>query len=160
MTVGACALGHRVETTLADANYEIVFTRRAGPLATHKTPKVKEWLIRRPRFHLHFTPISSSWLHLVERWFAELTNRKLRRSAHRSVTELEADVRRWINEWNATKTADQILHTSPHTAAEFTTHDIRCCSSASIMCLDSSAAFACAAATASAAGIRWAAASS
>jgi hypothetical protein len=47
----------------------------------------------------------------VERWFAELTNRKLRRSAHRSVTELEADVRRWINEWNATKSADQILHT-------------------------------------------------
>jgi transposase len=86
--------------------------------ATHKTPKVKEWLIRHPRFHLHFTPTSSSWLNLVERWFAELTNRKLRRSAHRSVTELEADVRRWINEWKAdakpfvwTKTADQILDT-------------------------------------------------
>jgi transposase len=86
--------------------------------ATHKTPKVKEWLIRHPRFHLHFTPTSSCWLNLVERWFAELTNRKLRRSAHRSVTELEADVRRWINEWNAdpkpfvwTKTADQILDT-------------------------------------------------
>jgi transposase len=86
--------------------------------ATHKTPKVKEWLVRHPRFHLHFTPTSSSWLNLVERWFAELTNRKLRRSAHRSVTELEADVRRWINEWNAdpkpfvwTKSADQILDT-------------------------------------------------
>jgi transposase len=86
--------------------------------ATHKTPKVKEWLIRHPRFHLHFTPTSSSWLNLVERWFAELTTRKLRRSAHRSVTELEADVRRWINEWNKdpkpfvwTKAADQILDT-------------------------------------------------
>jgi transposase len=86
--------------------------------ATHKTPAVKQWLIRHPRFHLHFTPTSSSWLNLVERWFAELTNRKLRRSAHRSVTELEADVRRWINEWNAdpkpfvwTKSADQILET-------------------------------------------------
>jgi transposase len=86
--------------------------------ATHKTPKVKEWLIRHPRFHLHFTPTGSSWLNLVERWFAELTNRKLRRSAHRSVTELEADVRRWITEWNAdpkpfvwTKPADQILDT-------------------------------------------------
>ena len=86
--------------------------------ATHKTPKVKEWLIRHPRFHLHFTPTSSSWLNLVERWFAELTNRKLRRSAHRSVVELETDVRRWINEWNTdpkpfvwTKTADQILDT-------------------------------------------------
>ncbi|WP_405065001.1 IS630 family transposase [Kribbella sp. NBC_01510] len=86
--------------------------------ATHETPKVKEWLIRHPRFHLHFTPTSSSWLNLVERWFAELTNRKLRRSAHRSITEVEADVRGWINEWNAdpkpfvwTKTADQILDT-------------------------------------------------
>jgi transposase len=86
--------------------------------ATHKTPKVKEWLIRHPRFHLHFTPTSSSWLNLVERWFAELTNRKLRRSTHRSVTELERDVRRWVNEWNTnpkpfvwTKTADQILDT-------------------------------------------------
>ena len=56
--------------------------------ATHKTPAIKEWLLKHPRFHLHFTPTSSSWLNLVERWFAELTNRKLRRSAHRSVTEL------------------------------------------------------------------------
>jgi transposase len=86
--------------------------------ATHKTPKVKEWLVRHPRFHLHFTPTSSSWLNLVERWFAELTNRKLRRSAHRSITELETDVRKWINEWNKnpkpfmwTKTADEILDT-------------------------------------------------
>jgi transposase len=86
--------------------------------ATHKAPKVKEWLIRHPRFHLHFTPTSASWLNLVERWFAELTTRKLRRSAHRSVTELEADIRAWINAWNAdpkpfvwTKTADQILDT-------------------------------------------------
>jgi transposase len=46
------------------------------------------WLLRHPRFHLHFTPNSSSWLNLVECWFAELTSRKLRRSAHRSVTEL------------------------------------------------------------------------
>ncbi len=69
--------------------------------ATHKTPAVKAWLLRHPRFHLHFTPTSSSWMNLVERWFAELTTRKLRRSTHRSVTELEADVRRWINEWNA-----------------------------------------------------------
>jgi transposase len=86
--------------------------------ATHKTPKVKQWLLRHPRFHLHFTPTSSSWLNLVERWFAELTNRKLRRSAHRSVTELEADIRHWINEWNIdpkpfvwAKTADDILET-------------------------------------------------
>lgn len=86
--------------------------------ATHKTETVKKWLIRHPRFHLHFTPTSASWLNLVERWFAELTNRKLRRSAHRSVTELERDIRQWIKEWNKdpkpfiwTKTADQILDT-------------------------------------------------
>ena len=86
--------------------------------ATHKTPAIKEWLLKHPRFHLHFTPTSSSWLNLVERWFAELTNRKLRRSAHRSVTELETDIRKWINEWNKdprpfvwTKTADEILET-------------------------------------------------
>ena len=53
--------------------------------ATHKTPAIKTWLLRHPRVHLHFTPTSASWLNLVERWFAELTNRKLRRSAHRSV---------------------------------------------------------------------------
>jgi transposase len=86
--------------------------------ATHKTPAIHQWLLKHPRFHLHFTPTSSSWLNLVERWFAELTNRKLRRSAHRSVTELENDIRKWINEWNKhpkpfawTKSADDILET-------------------------------------------------
>jgi transposase len=83
---------------------------------THKTPEIKRWLLRHPRFHLHLTPTYSSWLNLVERWFAELTNRKLRRSAHRSVAELEADLRTWIDAWNQdpkpfvwTKTADEIL---------------------------------------------------
>jgi transposase len=86
--------------------------------ATHKTPAIHQWLLKHPRFCLHFTPASSSWLNLVERWFAELTNRKLRRSAHRSVTELEADIRKWISEWNKdprpfvwTKSADEILET-------------------------------------------------
>jgi transposase len=86
--------------------------------ATHKTPAIHQWMLRHPRFHLHFTPTSSSWMNLVERWFAELTNRKLRRSAHRSVTALETDIRQWINEWNKnpkpfvwTKTADEILET-------------------------------------------------
>jgi transposase len=86
--------------------------------ATHKTPAIKQWLLRHPRFHLHFTPTYSSWLNLVERWFAELTNRKLRRSTHRSVTALEADMADWIEAWNNdpkpfiwTKTADEILGT-------------------------------------------------
>jgi transposase len=56
---------------------------------THKTELIKRWLAKRPRFHFHFTPTSASWLNLVERWFAELTCRKLRRSAHRSVIALE-----------------------------------------------------------------------
>src|ERR1039457_708169 len=84
--------------------------------ATHKTPEVKKWLLRHPRFQLHFTPTSSSWLNLVERWFAELTRRKLKRSAHRSVPALNKDIRAWIEPWNEnpqpfawTKTADQIL---------------------------------------------------
>lgn len=84
--------------------------------ATHKTPAVHRWLVRHPRFHLHFTPTSGSWLNLVERWFAELTTKKLTRSTHRSVQALEADVRDWIKHWNEdprpfvwTKTADEIL---------------------------------------------------
>jgi transposase len=84
--------------------------------STHKTPAIKAWLAAHPRFIVHFTPTSSSWLNLVERWFAELTNKKLRRSAHRSVRALNADIRGWIETWNDdprpyvwTKTADQIL---------------------------------------------------
>jgi transposase len=89
-----------------------------GNYAARKTPAIKDWLVSHPRFHLHFTPASSSWLNLVERWFAELASRKPRRSAHRSVTELETGIRRWINECNKdpkpfvwAKTADEILET-------------------------------------------------
>jgi transposase len=85
-------------------------------LQTHKTPKVHRWLLRHRRFHLHFTPTYSSWLNLVERWFSALTTKKLQRSAHRDVRELAADIRDWVDKWNAnptpfvwTKTADQIL---------------------------------------------------
>lgn len=84
--------------------------------STHKTPAIKKWLATHPRFVLHFTPTSSSWLNLVERWFAELTNKKLRRGSHRSVRQLNTDIRAWIENWNDdpkpfvwTKTADQIL---------------------------------------------------
>jgi transposase len=86
--------------------------------ATHKTPAVKRWLLAHPRFILHFTPTGSSWLNLVERWFAELTERKIRRGTHRSVPELNADIRDWLKDWNEnprpfiwTKTAEQILDT-------------------------------------------------
>jgi transposase len=84
--------------------------------STHKTPAIGRWLAAHPRFVLHFTPTSSSWLNLVERWFAELTSKKLRRGAHRSVRQLNTDIRAWIDTWNDnprpfvwTKTADQIL---------------------------------------------------
>jgi transposase len=83
--------------------------------STHKTPAIQKWLAAHPRFQLHFTPTSASWLNLVERWFAELTHKKLRRGAHKSVRALNADIRAWINTWNQaprpfvwTKTADQI----------------------------------------------------
>ena len=85
-------------------------------LATHKTPAVNEWIARRPRFHIHFTPTGSSWINQVERWFAYLTTQMLQRGVHKSVQALEADVRRWIEQWNAnprpftwTKTAEEIL---------------------------------------------------
>ncbi len=58
--------------------------------ATHKTPSIQRWLVRHPRFTLHFTPTYSSWLNLVERWFAELTTKWIKRSAHRSVPDLIA----------------------------------------------------------------------
>jgi transposase len=84
--------------------------------STHKTPVIKRWLVAHPRFVLHFTPTSASWLNLVERWFGELTTKKLQRGTHRSVRELNADIRAWIQTWNDnprpyvwTKTAEQIL---------------------------------------------------
>jgi transposase len=84
--------------------------------STHKTPTVKRWLAAHPRFVLHFTPTSSSWLNLVERWFGELTTKKPQRGTHRSVRDLNKDIRTWMKTWNDnprpylwTKTADQIL---------------------------------------------------
>jgi transposase len=84
--------------------------------STHKTPAIKKWLLAHPRLVLHFTPTSSSWINLVERWFAELTTKKLQRGAHRSTRALNTDIRAWIANWNDdpkpyvwTKTADQIL---------------------------------------------------
>jgi transposase len=64
--------------------------------STHKTPSIQRWLLRQPRFTLHFTPTYSSWLNLVERWFAELTTKWIKRSAHRSVRDLVASIRTWI----------------------------------------------------------------
>jgi transposase len=84
--------------------------------STHKTPAVKRWLASHPRFVLHFTPTGASWCNLVERFFGELTARKLRRGAHRSTAQLNKDIREWIEHCNEdprpyvwTKTAEEIL---------------------------------------------------
>ncbi len=86
--------------------------------STHKTPAIHRWLLRHPRFTFHFMPTYSSWLNLVERWFAELTERWLRRGSHSSTKELVASIRTWITGWHEDpkpfvwhKTADQILDT-------------------------------------------------
>jgi transposase len=83
---------------------------------THKTPKVHRWLLRHPRFHLHFTPTGASWLNLVEAWFSVFTRKRLKRSAHRSRRDLEQMIREYLETNNAdptpfvwTKTADDIL---------------------------------------------------
>jgi DDE superfamily endonuclease len=83
---------------------------------THKTALIRNWFAKRPRFHLHFTPTYASWINLVERWFAEITNKRIRRGVFRSVKELEAAIREYIDVHNEnpkpfvwTKTADQIL---------------------------------------------------
>ena len=83
---------------------------------THKTPRVRRWLAAHPRFHLHFTPTSASWLNLVERWFATLTQKQIKRGAHRSTRALETAIREYVAIANAapkpfvwTKTADDIL---------------------------------------------------
>ena len=67
---------------------------------THKHPRVKSWLRRHPRFHLHFIPTSSSWLNLVERWFREITDKRLRRGSFRSVPELIAAIREYLEGHN------------------------------------------------------------
>ena len=83
---------------------------------THKTPRVRRWFAAHPRFHVHFTPTGASWLNLVERWFAALTQKQIKRGAHRSTRALEATIREYIAVTNEdpkpfiwTKTADEII---------------------------------------------------
>ena len=88
----------------------------ADNYATHKTPAVKRWLKRHPRFHLHFTPTSASWLNMVERFFAEITRQRIRRGVFKSVAQLKAAITQYLDHHNAnpkpfvwTKSAGQIL---------------------------------------------------
>jgi len=68
--------------------------------AAHKTPEVKRWLKRHPRFHMHFTPTSASWLNLVERFFAEITRKRIRRGVFRSIAELQMAINDYLNQHN------------------------------------------------------------
>lgn len=121
--VGKCYKRHRAKEFL-DFLKELDRNLPAGPdvhlvmdnYATHKTPKVKAWLARRPHWHVHFTPTSASWLNQIERWFAELTRKQIQRGVHRSVAELEADIMAFIDAHNDdprpykwVKSADEIL---------------------------------------------------
>jgi transposase len=83
---------------------------------THKTPAIKTWLAKHPRFHMHFTPTGSSWINQVERWFGFLTDQMIKRGVHKNVQALEKDIRDWVADWNTrpkpfiwTKTAEEIL---------------------------------------------------
>ena len=83
---------------------------------THKTALIRNWPVKRPRYHLHFTPTSASWLNLVERWFADLTEKRFRRGVHRSTKELKNAITAFIDNHNYNpkpfdwhKTADHIL---------------------------------------------------
>ncbi len=84
--------------------------------ATHKTKPVRDWLAKRPRWHVHFTPTSASWINQVERFFAPITDKQIRRGVHQSTHQLEADIRAFIDAHNAhpkpfhwTKSADDIF---------------------------------------------------
>jgi transposase len=121
--IGACRPRHRSLEFRAfldqiDANVpaELDVHLILDNAATHKTRLIRDWLAKRPRYRVHFTPTSASWLNLVEGWFALLTARQLKRGAFRSTGELEEAIRRYIAATNAepkpfvwTKTADEIL---------------------------------------------------
>lgn len=84
--------------------------------ATHKTERVRKWLLKHPRYHIHFTPTSASWLNVVERFFAELTNRQIRRGSFNSVNQLKQTIMKYLDQHNEnskpfkwTASADEIL---------------------------------------------------
>jgi transposase len=121
--IGQCHRRHRAiefrkfldvidATVEADLDVHLILDNSS----THKTPAIHRWLAKRPRYHLHFTPTSSSWINLVERWFANLSDKQIKRGTHRSTRQLEAAIRSYIDIGNEvpkpfvwTKTADEIF---------------------------------------------------
>lgn len=121
--IGECHRRHRsqeflqfLETIEASVPPDLDIHLILDNYGTHKTPRVRRWFVRHSRFHVHFTPTSASWLNLVERWFALLSEKQIKRGAHRSVRALEATIREYLAITNEapkpfvwTKTADEIL---------------------------------------------------
>jgi transposase len=121
--IGECHRRHRaaefrrfLDTVEAATPAELDVHLILDNYGTHKTPLIRRWLVRHPRYHLHFTPTGSSWINLVERWFATLTERQLRRGVHRSTRELELALRHYVEAYNQdpkpfvwTKTAEEIF---------------------------------------------------
>ena len=108
MVIGECLPRHRHreflrflkridKETPADLDLHLILDN----YATHKTAEVRRWLAAHPRFHLHFTPTSASWLNLVERFFAEITEQRIRRGAFNSVAELEKAIMDYLGQHNA-----------------------------------------------------------
>ena len=126
--IGQCHRRHRalefrkfLDTIESAVPAELDVHLIADNYATHKTALIRNWFAKRPRFHIHFTPTSASWLNLVERWFGLLTEKQLRRGVHQSSAELEAAIYRYLDVTNEdpkplvwTKTADQILASVAH----------------------------------------------
>ncbi|MGO9354941.1 MAG: IS630 family transposase, partial [Mycobacterium sp.] len=123
MVIGQCMSHHRhqewltfLKTIDRAVPEDLAIHLICDNYATHKHNDVRTWLDNHPRFHLHFTPTSSSWLNLVERWFRELTDKALRRRAFRSVPDLIASIQEYIDSHNDdprpcvwTATAESIL---------------------------------------------------
>jgi transposase len=121
--IGRCLRRHRavefrqfLETIDAAVPEDLEIHLILDNYATHKTPRIRRWLAKRPRYHLHFTPTGASWLNQVERWFALLTQKQIRRGVHRSTRALEAAIMAYIDVANErpkpfawTKSADEIL---------------------------------------------------
>lgn len=105
--IGQCMKRHRHQEWLkflqlidAQTPAELDLHLIVDNYSTHKHPQVKAWLARRPRFHMHFIPTSSSWLNMVERWFREITTKRIRRGSFHSVEQLEAAIQDFINTHN------------------------------------------------------------
>jgi transposase len=121
--IGECHRRHRsvefrafLDTIEANVPPELEVHVILDNYGTHKTALIHRWLARHPRYHLHFTPTGASWINLVERFFGLLTEKQIRRAAHRSTAELEAAILAYVDLHNEnprpfawTKTADQIL---------------------------------------------------